>query len=68
MPRSKNERRTRPVRLHEDVVDLADSLAPIFGKSVPDFVSDELRPILQKLIEEGAKRLLDKRVKGKKTE
>jgi hypothetical protein len=60
MPRkptgSKNP--TRPVRLHADVADLAEKLAPIFGESVPDFLSGRLRPLLQELRAEAAKRLM----------
>jgi hypothetical protein len=46
------------VRVHVDVADLAEKLAPIFGESVPDFISDRLRPILDGLRQEAADRLL----------
>jgi hypothetical protein len=49
---------TKPVRIHTDVADLAEKLAPIFGESVPDFISDRLRPILEELRQEAAERLL----------
>jgi hypothetical protein len=49
---------TRPVRLHEDVADLAEKLAPIFGESVPDFLSARLRPLLQGLRAEAARLLM----------
>jgi hypothetical protein len=60
MPRkgSESKKPTKPVRLHQDVADLAEKLAPIFGESVPDFLSDRIRPILEGLRQEGAQRLL----------
>lgn len=49
---------TKPVRIHLDVAELAEKLAPIYGESVPDFVSDRLRPMLEALREEAAAKLL----------
>src|SRR5262245_20862368 len=57
---------TKPVRVHIAVAELAEKLAPIFGKSVPDFVSDLLRPILNDMRQEAAARLLDEKPPHKK--
>lgn len=51
---------TKPVRLHVDVADLADKLAAVFQESVPDFLSNRLRPILESLRKEAAAKILDK--------
>ena len=55
---TESKKPTKPVRLHVDVADLAEKLAPIFGESVPDFISDRLRPLLEGLRQEAADRLL----------
>src|SRR5437660_469382 len=58
---------TKPVRLHTDVAELLEQLAPIFGQTVPDFASSLLRPVLQEHLPKAAKRLMDKqRTKGAK--
>ena len=48
---------TSPVRLHEDVAQLAAILAPIFEESVPSFLSNLLRPILEEKRREAGDRL-----------
>ncbi len=48
---------TKPVRLHLDVAELAEQLAGVFKKSVPDFTSDLLRPILLQKKQEAAQML-----------
>ncbi len=58
---AKKNENTRPVRLHLDVADLAEKLVPIFGESVPDFLSNKLRPILADLRKEAAAKLLEEK-------
>lgn len=53
---------TKPVRIHQDVAELVEMLAPIYKQSVPDFISDQLRTVLRKLAD-GAPRQLDERLK-----
>jgi hypothetical protein len=50
------------------VADLADQLAPIFGLSVPDYLSELLRPLLQNELPKAADKLMKLRpAKGKKS-
>jgi hypothetical protein len=52
------------------VADLADRLAPIFGLSVPDYLSELLRPLLQEELPKAADELMKLRAgkaKGKTT-
>jgi hypothetical protein len=56
---------TKPVRLHQDVAELLEQLAPLFGKSVPNFASALLRPVLQDRLQEAAKLLLQKQKQRK---
>lgn len=64
MARSKKP--TKPVRIHEDVAAVAEILAPIYGQSVPDFVSDQLRQVFSKLVESAPKQLTERIKKGLK--
>jgi hypothetical protein len=48
---------TSLVRLHTDVVDLAQAIAGVFQESVPDFLSNLLRPILEEKQKEAVERL-----------
>lgn len=58
MPRKpKTKPPTSPTRIHTDVLELAEVLAPLFKESVPEFVSNILRPILEKKRAEAADRL-----------
>ncbi len=57
---AKNEN-TKPVRLHIDVAELAEKLAAIFGESLPDFLSNRLRPLLDGLRKEAAAKLLEEK-------
>jgi hypothetical protein len=43
----------RPVSLPADVVQVARSLAPLYGQKPADFLADLLRPLLRDKIEEG---------------
>ena len=40
---------TQTIRVHADVAELAELLAPIYKQSTPDFVSDHLRQVFKKL-------------------
>lgn len=55
-------KRTKIVRLASDVADHVAILSPIFGQTAPDFVSEILRPILERKREEGVKRLKEKKL------
>jgi len=52
---------TKPVRLHQDVAELLEQLAPLFGETVPNFASGLLRPVLEDRLEEAAELLLKRR-------
>jgi hypothetical protein len=56
----KSKPATKPVRLEMDVAELAEKLAPVFGKDVPEYLSGLLRPILQAQAPKAAEILLDK--------
>lgn len=51
---------TKPMRIHLDVAVMVESLAPLYGQSAPDFVSDRLRAVLQGLVAEAPEKLQKK--------
>jgi len=55
------KRPTKPVRFHQDVAELLEQLAPLFGQSVPDFASGLLRRVLEDRLQKAAEILLQKR-------
>lgn len=59
---AKSKKPTKPVRIHADVAELLEMLATIYKQSLPDFISDQLRPVLRKLAENAPKQL-DERIK-----
>lgn len=63
MPRKKTTGpETKPVRVHLDVAEMAETLAPIFDMTTPDFVSGILRQALEKKQKEAVERLRAKRM------
>jgi len=52
---------TKPVRLHQDVAELLEQLAPLFGQTVADFASGLLRGVLEDQLQKAAELLLQKR-------
>jgi hypothetical protein len=56
---------TKPVRLHQDVAELLEQLAPLFGQTVADFASGLLRGVLEDQLQKAAEILLQKRKKLK---
>jgi hypothetical protein len=48
---------TRVMRLHADVVEMVEKLAPLFDLKAPEFASELLRPILEKKHRESIDRL-----------
>ena len=61
------KKRTLVVRIHEDVAMLADRLAPTYGQSTPDFLSELLRPILESKKAEVAKLIVEFPLNGGET-
>jgi len=57
---------TKNMRLHCDVAELIDELAPIFGASAPTFASDLLRPLLEAKIDEATQKLQSKKIAMRK--
>jgi hypothetical protein len=46
--------------MHQDVAELLEQLAPLFGQTVPDFASGLLRGILEDQLQKAAELLLQK--------
>jgi hypothetical protein len=55
------KRPTKPVRVHQDVAELLEQLAFLFGQTVPDFASGLLRRVLEDRLQKAAQLLLQKR-------
>jgi hypothetical protein len=55
------KRPTKLVRLHQDVAELLEQLAPLFGQTGPDFASGLLRRVLEDQLQKAAELLLQKR-------
>jgi hypothetical protein len=52
---------TKLVRLHQDVAELLEQMAPLFGQTVPDFASGLLCGVLKDQLQKAAELLLQKR-------
>jgi hypothetical protein len=52
MPRPRTEPPQKPIRIHEDVYDAIMVLAAIYKRSMPQFTSDILEPIVVKALAE----------------
>ncbi len=62
--RMSQKKRTRQIRVDDDVAAMADELAAIEKKSSPALLSDILRPLLRARLEKGMERRM-KELKGK---